>query len=101
MTSCPSTSLSHVVKYVYTSSRLTEIDALDYPATGTNAAEAFAYNSSTHYLENVCFPNYDANNNTDPQASISYGSSPADNATVTRYGRVNDTPHTAVTQTFK
>ncbi len=39
--------LTHVVKYVYTSSRLTEMDALDYPTSGTTATETFTFDTAS------------------------------------------------------
>jgi len=100
VTTYPNTSLSHVVKYVYASSRLSEIDALDYPASGTNAAETFAYDSaSPHNIVTVNFP--DHSTNSDAQATIAYTTgSQISSATVTRKGCVGGVSGTIVSQTF-
>jgi RHS repeat-associated protein len=79
---------ARTVAYTYASGLLTQVTQQDWPASGSSATLAVAYDGSGKVSE-VRYPDYDASQHPDARATISYDS--ATQATVRRYGTVAGT----------
>jgi YD repeat-containing protein len=95
-------SVEHAVGYSYSDSRLSAVEAEDWPAANDSVAEHFSYGLDGQ-LSGIEFADHDAQDpdRADARAEIAYQGR---SATVTRYGRIataNDAaPHTPVTEDY-
>ena len=83
-------SVQRYLTYGYTSSRLSAVNQLNWPSSGSTASEAFLYSSGS--LSEVDFPDYDATSKPDARATIAYASG---SATISHYGTVGGSANQA------